>query len=125
MNRSNLYLQCLQGPRGVGNYDNPPAPFRELFLEGKIEQIELVQDFNIGGTYIRCFYKVNGTFYQNTPFNPHVLKPEFENEKWNSSGSFVKMNGNPNMISILDKMYDLVYAKSFIIAYRLKDEIKQ
>ena len=114
-----LFLQCLNGPRGVGSYSDPPASFKELLSAGKIEQIELVQDFNIRSSYVRCFYKVDGIFYQRTPCDD-ILKPKFEDEKSTSSGSFVKMNGDPQVISILDKMYELVHTQSFILIYRLK-----
>lgn len=119
MSASNIYLQCRKGPRGVGSYTSPPSPFKELFASGKIEQLELLQDANMGGTYVRCFYKVNDVFYQNTPFD-YILKPKFEDDKNDSSGAFLMMKGDPKMIAILEELYKQIHSQPFIVVYAQK-----
>lgn len=113
-----LFLQCLNGPKSANAYAKSPESFKDLFLTGRIQQLELMQDFNIEGSYNRCFYKVDGTFYQSSSCNEIV--PHFEDDKLVSSGSFINISGNQDIINMLNEKYKIVYTQPFIIVYHPK-----
>lgn len=50
-----------------------PREFLPKLLAGKVERFTLVQEANIGGSYIRCYYRLNDS---STPKSPCVKKQD-------------------------------------------------